>query len=72
MTTTKRNEEKTRPGKVVIELEQTEDGVQFKLEGMEALRELKETLSPLCCCAPIGMSCCKAPEDPTAAKHAGD
>ena len=70
-TTTKRNESKTGSGKVVIELEQTDDGLQFSLKGMEALRDLKETLSPLCCCAPIGGACC-APEKPASAKQAGD
>ncbi len=69
--TSKRNQDKPGSGKVVIELEQTEDGVQLRLEGMEALRNLKEKLSPLCCCVPIGMSC-KAPEAPAPTKQAGD
>jgi len=68
---TKRADKKTGSEKVVIEVEQTDDGLQFSLKGLEALRGLKETLSPLCCCVPIGVAC-KAPEKPQSGKQAGD
>jgi hypothetical protein len=65
---TKGTDKKAGSDKVVIEVEQTDDGLQFSLKGMEALRGLKETLSPLCCCVPIAVAC-KAPEKPRSEKQ---
>ncbi len=62
MTATKKpTDAKTASAKVVIEVEQTDDGFHFSLKGLEALRELRETLSPLCC-VPIGVACCGTTE----------
>jgi hypothetical protein len=69
--TTKRNDKKAGSEKVVIEVEQTDDGLQFSLKGLEALRGLKETLSPLCCCVPIAVAC-KGSEKPHSGKQPGD
>jgi len=68
--TTKRNDKKAGSEKVVIEVEQTDDGLQFRLKGLEALRGLKDTLSPLCCCVPIAVSC--KGDKPQSGKQAGD
>lgn len=54
--TTKPSEKAPGVEKVVIEVEQTDDGVQFSLKGLKALRNLKDTLSPMCCCGPIGLA----------------
>lgn len=59
--TTNSTDAKTKSAKVVIEVEQTDNGFHFSLKGLEALRELRETLSPLCC-VPIGMACCGTSE----------
>ena len=58
---TKTTDKKSGPEKVVIEVERTDDGIRLNLTGLEALRGLKDTLSPMCCCLPMSF-CCKIPE----------
>jgi len=67
----KPNDTKDASAKVVIEVEQADDGFRFSLKGLEALRELRETLSPLCCCLPIALTCTK-PEQPRTGKRPAD
>jgi hypothetical protein len=67
----KPNDTKDASAKVVIEVEQTDDGFRFSLKGLDALRELRETLAPLCC-VPIGVACCGAPEKPQSGQRRGD
>ncbi len=64
---TSRKSEKPGSDKVVIEIEEKDDGVHFSLQGLAALRSLKETFSGMCCCVPAATSCCK-PDRP-AAEH---
>ncbi len=59
------SENQAKAGKVVIEVERTDDGLHLKLEGIESLRGLKETLGSMCCCMPIHMGFA-APDKPRA------
>lgn len=67
----KRSDRKPGSVKVVLELEESDDGLHLSLQGLEALRGLRDTLSSLGCCIPIAVAC-KAPDQPAAGKPAAD
>lgn len=59
----KKNEETAASNKVVFEVEETDDGLHIKLEGLEALKAIKKNLSSLGCCVPIAVACAGAADE---------
>ena len=53
--------------KVVFEVEEKDDGLHIRLEGLEALGEIKKNLSSLGCCVPVAVGCAGTTEE--AADH---
>lgn len=62
---TSKSQAEARKSNVVVEIKETDDGIELSLKGLSALRGLKETLSPLCCCMPVVVSR-KAADTPNA------
>ena len=41
-------------GKVTVQIERTDDGLRVELQGLTALKDLKDLAEGLCCCVPFG------------------